>query len=60
MKLSKNFYAKDLNNDGLKEVAIYPAVCGNSHKSLAYIYSEKNMNSCHMEQAFITGKPNCQ
>ncbi len=41
VKLSKNSYAKDLNNDGQKEVAIYPAVCGNSHKSLAYIYSVK-------------------
>ena len=41
VKVSENSYAKDLNNDGLKEIAIYPAVCGNSPKSLAYIYTVK-------------------
>ncbi len=39
VKLGANSYAKDLNGDGLKEIAIYPAVCGNSPKSLAYIYT---------------------
>jgi hypothetical protein len=41
VKLGKNTYAKDLNGDGLKEIAIYPAVCGNSPKSMAYIYTVK-------------------
>ena len=41
VKLSQSSYARDLNGDGLKEIAIYPAVCGNSPKSLAYIYTVK-------------------
>lgn len=41
VKLGPNSYAKDLNGDGFKEIAIYPAVCGNSPKSLAYIYTVK-------------------
>lgn len=39
VKLGSNSYARDLNQDGLKEIAIYPAVCGNSPKSVAYIYT---------------------
>lgn len=42
VKLGANSYSKDLNGDGLKEIAIYPAVCGNSPKSLAYIYTVKD------------------
>ena len=42
VKLGSNSYARDLNGDGLKEIAIYPAVCGNSPKSLAYIYTVKD------------------
>lgn len=41
VKLGPNSYASDLNGDGFKEIAIYPAVCGNSPKSLAYIYTVK-------------------
>jgi hypothetical protein len=41
VKLGPNSYARDLNGDGFKEIAIYPAVCGNSPKSLAYIYTVK-------------------
>ena len=41
VKLGSNSYARDLNGDGLKEIAIYPAVCGNSPKSRAYIYTVK-------------------
>jgi hypothetical protein len=43
VKLGSNSYARDLNGDGLKEIAIYPAVCGNSPKSLAYIYTVKDL-----------------
>lgn len=42
VKLGSDSYARDLNGDGLKEIAIYPAVCGNSPKSLAYIYTVKD------------------
>jgi hypothetical protein len=41
VKLGATSYARDLNGDGLNEIAIYPAVCGNSPKSLAYIYTVK-------------------
>ena len=41
VKLDKESYVKDLNGDGLNEIAIYPAVCGNSPKSAAYIYTVK-------------------
>jgi hypothetical protein len=41
VKLGPNSYARDLNGDGFKEIALYPAVCGNSPKSLAYIYTVK-------------------
>ena len=41
VKLDKESYVKDLNGDGFNEIAIYPAVCGNSPKSAAYIYTVK-------------------
>jgi hypothetical protein len=41
VKLNAHSYAVDLDNDGLKEIAIYPEVAGNAAKTKAYIYTVK-------------------
>lgn len=56
VKLGANSYARDLNGDGLKEIAIYPEVCGNSPKSLAYIYTIKDHELLSLELETILGR----
>ena len=41
VKITPQSYAEDLNNDGFKEIAIYPEVAGNAATSKAYIYTVK-------------------
>lgn len=41
VKLTTDSYAVDLDNDGFKEIAIYPEVAGNAAKTKAYIYTVK-------------------
>jgi hypothetical protein len=41
VKLNAKSHAVDLDGDGFKEIAIYPAVAGNAPKTKAYIYTVK-------------------